>query len=145
MSLLFKSYDKDGTLVGAVNTSRQMYPEKECEDYIFRGASISHVFTVPYKLEQIDDMIITYMQGTETKLVKEMKDMFVEQYGGGDYYFCKVSIEINEYESLNFNTYNQQVYSQIKILCSDGDIDYSPRYKVRVKANNAEEVMFNDN
>ena len=136
MSQMFRNYEKIKTKIGPNNEHKHLPEKIEFWDSIYIGANCHHSFKVPYLAEEMYDVNICYMQGTEVKLVKNVDEMTYTNYENS----CIFNYEISQEESLLFNDYNSEVYAQIKIVMNDGEIEYSPKYKLRIIGNMIKEM-----
>lgn len=143
MSDMFNKYN-DEYLAGKYRISNEkenLELEKEYWGEIISGASNSYFYNIdikhkPDRIENIKNIVITYVQGTETILdnipytIKEYKSGLVSTN-----YYVKVMWEISENDSLLFNSYNRNVFGQLKIIYKDGSIVYTPLLRHAVKDN----------
>jgi hypothetical protein len=44
-------------------------------------------------------------------------------------------------ETFNFNAYNREVFAQTKVFLQNGEIEYSPKYKVRIIDSNLKDLQ----
>lgn len=145
MSELFKNYEIKSAKIAPRNTHKCLPVEQEYYDEIYLGANIEHNFIVPHRMEEIEDIIIYYNQGTEIKLIKKSEDMNVHEYRYDNPFFCKMTYDVTAEDSLNFNAYNKEVYAQIKVFLKNGEIEYSDRYKIKIIDSSIKEVLLDGN
>ena len=146
MSRMFNNYIHGAAKISVDNSKNRLPVEQEYYDEIYIGADIDHNFIIPHVSTDIKDATVYYTQGIETKLIVKSEKMNVEDYclekHGGQ--FCRVSYTITAEESLAFNGYNKNTYAQIKVILNTGEIEYSPKYKIRIFDSNLREVFVND-
>lgn len=152
MSLdIFKNYDLafEKGKPDINNEREKINIEKEYWNEIVRGAenSYSYILDLPNKhdtTEDIEKVIITYRQGTKTILddidysIKGFKSGLINSFS-----YVRVKWEINSSQSLLFNSFNKNVFGQVKVIYSDGSIYYSPLLKHLV-IENLNEGVSND-
>lgn len=79
---------------------------------MIRGTTPTHIFNLPFNVEQIADLRIIYAQSDKEVLVKKLEDCTLEGQ--------QVSVILKEYETLLFNC-GKDVQIQMRILTVNGE------------------------
>lgn len=109
--------------------------EKEYKDVIIRGGEVEHCFKIPHNMNDISECEVIFYQGIEKKLIiPDYRISLKNSYIGAeeDLENCWAYYKVYEDESLAFNTYNKQTQVQLKIRLTNGAVEYSNIYKIKV-------------
>lgn len=90
---------------------------------IYKGTTPTHTFKLPVSKEAVDEVRITYAQGSENVLIKDTKDC--ELTDGG------VSVTLTQEETFLFKA-NVEVLIQVRVLTTDGQAFSSETVSVGV-------------
>lgn len=130
---MFKNYDNNNNFIP--NNEYEFLPvESQYKDMMVLNAINNYSFRIPHKREDILDLSILYMQGTEYKVQKGYQDVNLIDIPDSDGTIrrCIATYQLNPEDTLNFNTYNREVKVQLKIILLDGRIEYSKIYLVKI-------------
>ena len=113
--------------------------EKEYKDIIIRGGEVEHCFKIPHNINDISECEVIFYQGIEQKLIiPDYRITLKDEYDAEDTTYeniteyCWAYYKVYDSESLAFNTFNKQTQVQLKIRLTDGSIEYSNIYKIKV-------------
>lgn len=130
---IFDNYNSNDSTVIPDNRYEFLPVESWYKDIMVLNANNHYAFRLPYAAEDIENLIIFYMQGTEHKLqIPKIRITIESPDGQLEHPYCTASYEIYAGETLNFNTYNRETKVQIKTILTDGTIAYSPIYFVKI-------------
>lgn len=148
MSNMFNNYTDtyNAGKCGPDNKKKELDIEQEYWDELVIGAPNYYVYIVDFpdhstKATDIKNVIITVAQGTENILDNIPYE--IKEYNIGlikTHYYCKIIWKISEKDSLLFNSFNRNTFAQLKLIFNTGDIIYSPKLKLDLKANLNKEI-----
>ena len=98
----------------------------------FRGTTPTHTFTLPFEMDMISDLRITYTQNKEEVLTKGMKDIEVSEN--------RISLTLTQEETYQFQA-GVDVLVQIKIKTTEGLVLNSDIMTMKVNASLDNEVI----
>lgn len=98
----------------------------------FRGTTPTHTFTLPFEMDMISDLRITYTQNKEEVLTKGMKDIEVSEN--------RISLTLTQEETYQFQA-GVDVLVQIKIKTTEDLVLNSDIMTMRVNASLDNEVI----
>lgn len=98
----------------------------------FRGTTPTHTFTLPFEMDMISDIRITYLQNQKEVFVKGMEDIEISDN--------EVSLTFTQEETYQFQA-SEEVLVQIKIKTTEGIVLNSDIMRMRVDASLNNEVI----
>lgn len=80
---------------------------------MIRGTTPKHDFSMPYSVDEVEDIRITYGQNNKTVLTKIKKDCSIEK--------DIISLRLTQQDTLSFIP-NKNIYIEIRILLSNNQV-----------------------
>lgn len=138
MGHMFDRYDDPNYKNITNNTTIEDTCISDIKDVIFRGTTTTHSFTIPLNKDEIEEVVIIYVQGIETKVERKMSSItelaaVTDEVEDDDK--CTLVVNLTRDETLSFKpTYSiDPVKIQLTIFQNGGNVITSDIYRMRVE------------